>query len=141
LAFAWGIEMGIFDTVKEAFSSSGRAHTDYWNDLDDTSQIEAIISASEYHPQLIYKHSSRCSVCFFAKKQIEDIPEDLREQVDLHFIDVISWREVSNTIAKEFSIKHESPQLLVLCDGEVVWSGSHRSIQSDTITDKLQEYL
>lgn len=131
--------MSIFDTVKEVFSSSGRA--EYWNDLDDTAQIETIISASEHRPQLIYKHSSRCSVCFFTKKQIEDIPEAMREQVDLHFVDVIDWREVSNTIAEEFSITHESPQLLIVYDREVVWHGSHREIQSDAITDVLREYL
>jgi len=131
--------MGIFDTVKEAFSSSGRAG--FWNDLDDAGQIDAVTEVSEHRPQLIYKHSSRCSVCFFAKKQVEEIPEAIREQVDLHFVDVIGWREVSNAIAKEFSITHESPQLLIMYDREVVWHGSHREIQSDVITDKLREYL
>lgn len=131
--------MGIFDTIKETFSSSGRA--DFWNDMDDAGQIESMISASEGRPQLIYKHSSRCSVCFFAKKQIEDIPETMREQVDLHFVDVIGWREVSNAIAEEFSVRHESPQLLIIYDRKVVWHGSHQDIQTDAITVKLQEYL
>lgn len=131
--------MSIFDTVKEAFTSSGRA--DFWSDLEDFSQIEAVISASEHRPQLIYKHSSRCSVCFFAKKQVEEIPEAIREQLDLYFVDVIGWREVSNAIAEDFSITHESPQLLIIYDGEVVWHRSHRAIQSDVITDKLREYL
>lgn len=131
--------MGIFDTVKEVFSSSGRA--EYWNDLDDTAQIETIISVSEGRPQLIYKHSSRCSVCFFAKNQIEDIPETMRELVDLHFVDVIGWRGVSNAIAEEFSIRHESPQLLIIYDREVVWHGAHQDVQSETITVKLRECL
>lgn len=131
--------MSIFDTVKEVFTSSGRA--DFWNDLDNISQIKAAISASEHRPQLIYKHSSRCSVCFFAKKQVEEIPETMREQLDLYFVDVIGWREVSDAIAEEFSITHESPQLLIIYDRAVVWHGSHREIQSNVITDKLGEYL
>jgi len=59
------------------------------------------------------------------------------EEVIPFFLDLIAYREVSNTIAEKFGVEHQSPQLIVLKDGKVVANSSHNSIQAAAVADFL----
>jgi len=121
-------------------SSNGQVGTDleeYWSTIPDQNQLEKIIEASDDQPQLIYKHSHRCSVCIMAKEDIEASADTLSKQMDLHFVNVVHQREVSNHIASNLDIRHESPQAILLANGEVVWHGSHWQIKSDKILQQV----
>lgn len=130
--------MGLFNSVKNAFSSTGLA--DYWNVVDDPSSIKSILEASEEHPQLIYKHSYRCATSLFARKQVEQSSEDMSRHADLHFVDVIAHRRISNQIADRLNVRHESPQLLLVDQRKAVWHVSHGAIKSEAIVKALQEF-
>lgn len=108
-----------------------------WNTISEGS-LNDILERSKKLTQLIYKHSNRCSVCFFTKSEIESVAADIADGADLFFVDVIRQREVSNKIASELGVQHESPQLICIEDEEVVWHFSHNSIQADRIMEKLK---
>lgn len=127
--------MGIFDTVKNAFS--GSETDDIWESISDPAQVEAIIEKSEQRPQLIYKHSHRCSVCFVSKANLEQAADAIREQADMHFVNVVNNREASNAIADKLDVRHESPQVILLDNGEVVGHASHGDIKAEAILNKL----
>lgn len=127
--------MGLFDSVKNAFS--GTDTSDIWEMISDSSQVEPIIEASKEKPQLIYKHSHRCSVCFVAKGGLEQAAEEIQDFADMHFLNVVNNRETSNYIASELEVRHESPQVILIDNGEAVWHASHGSINKDAILDHL----
>lgn len=110
-----------------------------WKTLSDETQIDQIISDSNKRPQIIFKHSTRCSTSALAYRRLRIIDSDLQESADIHYLDVIGSRPISHAVAERFGIPHESPQLLIIKDGQVVWHESHFAIQSDVVLDAVKE--
>ncbi len=125
--------MGLFNSVKNAFSGSDTS--EIWEIISDSSQVDSIIEASKEKPQLIYKHSHRCSVCFVARGDLEQSADEIQEHADMHVVNVVRSRDASNKIASDLDVRHESPQAILIDKGEVVWHGSHGSINADAILD------
>ena len=99
-----------------------------WNALTDVDQISEIIEASKTKPQLIFKHSTRCGISRMVLKNFElDFKFDA-SSFDLHYVDLLNYREISTQIATTFDVLHQSPQLLILKNGVVVKHDSHSAI-------------
>jgi bacillithiol system protein YtxJ len=105
--------------------------------MEHLGQIEEIIALSEQMPVIIFKHSTRCSISRMALKNFEN-EYDLGESVVAYFLDLISFREVSNEIASRFNVVHQSPQLLLIVGGKSVYDVSHSSIDAQELKSKLQ---
>jgi len=105
--------------------------------MEHLGQIEEIIALSEQMPVVIFKHSTRCSISRMALKNFEN-EYDLGENVAAYFLDLISFREVSNEIASRFNVVHQSPQLLLIVGGKSVYDVSHSSIDAQELKLKLQ---
>lgn len=129
--------MAFFNSIKNIFSSSGLE--DHWHVLQNVSQVESLVEHSQTKPQLIYKHSYRCGTCFFAKNQIDKVADNIARQADLHFVNVVDSRLISNHIAEKLGVRHKSPQLLLVSGGKVVWHISHGQIKSQVILAELQQ--
>jgi len=106
-----------------------------WTILEDLQQLDEIKSSSQ--PSLIFKHSTRCSISMMAKKRFELDWDALPENMNLYFLDLIRYREISNTIAEVFNVHHESPQLLLIKDGECVYEASHGEISAEETAEQL----
>lgn len=99
----------------------------HWNELTSTEQLDVIEAQSESQLVLIFKHSTRCSISRFALKQFE-FEFDLQEVIVPYYLDLLNFREVSNAIAARYRVQHQSPQLIVLKNREVVQHASHEGI-------------
>jgi bacillithiol system protein YtxJ len=128
--------MGLFNSVKNAFSGSDTS--EIWEKISDPSQVDSILEASKEKPQLIYKHSHRCSVCFVAKGTLEQVAEGILSHADMYFLNVVNNREASNFVARELDLRHESPQVMVIDNKEVVLHASHGGIDADEIIELLE---
>lgn len=128
--------MGLFSRAKEAFSGS-EGENDIWQQIEDPSTIETILEESNNKPQLIYKHSHRCSVCFVAQGNLESAAEEILQEAEMHFVNVVKSRNISDAIAEQLDLRHESPQAILLKNGEVVWHASHGKIDADAILEKV----
>jgi bacillithiol system protein YtxJ len=51
-----------------------------------------------------------------------------RYDADCYFLDVHRHREISNALAGQYAVRHESPQLLVIKEGRLAASASHGAI-------------
>lgn len=100
-----------------------------WISLESADQLNSIKQQDGY--SLIFKHSTRCSISMMAKKRFELDWEDLPEDMPLYFLDLISYRDLSKQVAELFQVHHESPQLLLIKDGECVLDQSHGQISVD----------
>lgn len=107
-----------------------------WIPLTDEKQLTDIISKSAERPQVIFKHSTRCSISAVALQRLqkESAPSDF----DFYMLDLLAYRNISNKIAEQFGVYHESPQVLVIRNGECVYDESHLGISMHDIIDSAK---
>jgi hypothetical protein len=105
-----------------------------WISLTSSAQLADIKEKSKNKAQLIFKHSTRCSISSMAKNRLER--ETPPENVDFYYLDLISYRELSAKIAEEFSVFHESPQVILIKNGECSYDESHSGINMDDIIEQ-----
>lgn len=106
-----------------------------WTNLTDLAQIDTIKKASGY--SVIFKHSTRCSVSMMAKRGFESDWDAIPENTTLYFLDLIAHRDISAYIAEVFQVHHESPQTLLIKDGECILDSSHSDISAEEIAGSI----
>lgn len=106
-----------------------------WITLQTDQQLADLLQDSFSTPQLIYKHSTRCSLSSVIKSRLEKSKQP--EHIRFHFLDLIAHRALSNKIAEDFKVHHESPQVLLIKNGECIYEESHMSIHMDEIAGQL----
>jgi bacillithiol system protein YtxJ len=109
-----------------------------WTQLQTIEQLELIKNNSFNNPVVIFKHSTRCSISSMALSRLERNWNPAQTgNLEMYFLDLISYRSVSNAIAEKFSVTHESPQLLLIKNGEVIYHASHNEIIFEDFVAKL----
>ncbi len=103
-----------------------------WNHLSSIDQLEAIATESFNTPQVLFKHSTRCSISSMALNRLESSTPPTG--VDFYLLDLLQHRNISAEIAEKFKVHHESPQVLVIINGECTYDESHMGISMDEIT-------
>ncbi|MBW2961366.1 bacillithiol system redox-active protein YtxJ [Mesonia aestuariivivens] len=128
--------MGILDKIfkgnNETKSTEKRSQTP-WNELKTELEIQQVKEESKEKVIVIFKHSTRCGISKMAKRQFESEYNYSEEQVKLYYLDLIANREVSTKVAEVFGVFHESPQMIVIKDGNVVYHTSHNHISAEKI--------
>ncbi|MCF8459917.1 MAG: bacillithiol system redox-active protein YtxJ [Flavobacteriales bacterium] len=114
---------------------SGGGSSVPWKTMNSERQIAEIVELSHEKPQLIFKHSTRCSISSMAKSRLER--EWNLENLEPWYLDLIAFRNISNAIASQLGVHHESPQAIVLKDGVVVYDASHNSISVSEIAKRV----
>jgi bacillithiol system protein YtxJ len=110
-----------------------------WISLKDSKQLDEILDESKKKPVLIYKHSTRCNISRAALDRLERKWDDSAiGTVKRYFLDLISYRDISNRVAEIFHVEHHSPQILVISDGKSVLDLSHYEIDFDHIKSVFQ---
>ena len=104
-------------------------------DLDDA------IAGSERRPLLLLKHSLTCGTSAYACEEVETFLAEPPGSVEACIVHVQTGRAISNAIANRFGIRHESPQLLLICSGQVVWHASHYRITQREIATAVKRHL
>jgi len=129
--------MGIFDSVFGKKEKTVKEKKELpWILLESMNQLDAIAENSEDKTQVLYKHSSTCGISRMVLNMFsEGYDTDL--DIDLYFLTIQNHRDISNTIEEKFGVKHESPQLLVIKNGEVVFHTSHVAIADINLKDYL----
>jgi bacillithiol system protein YtxJ len=105
-----------------------------WKILSTPEQLDTLLANSVEKPQVIFKHSTRCSISSVVKTRLEKA--GLPDTIDFHYLDLLSYRSLSNKIAEDLKVYHESPQILLVKNGECVYDESHLSIQMNEIIDQ-----
>ena len=100
-----------------------------WINLNSVEQLTEINEKSKNKTQIIFKHSTRCSVSVFAKRILSDeYSDEIKKNADVYYLDLIAFREISNSIANHYGVVHESPQILVVNNGECTFNASHSDV-------------
>lgn len=96
-----------------------------------------LLEESAEQPFLLFKFSMTCFSSLTAKKEMQKLDTDL----PIHVVIVQLDRNVSNTIEADLSVKHESPQLLIVKDGRGIWQATHYHIKKDLLEEAIEQYV
>ena len=121
--------MGILDR----FLTSNDETNKIWRIIQTKDEIDNLIDRSFEESQLLLKHSYSCGTSYMAKEDLERAAVELNERFSLSLVDVVAGRAVSRYAAEKLCIRHESPQVLILKNGKVIWHGSHFNVNAENI--------
>jgi bacillithiol system protein YtxJ len=102
-----------------------------WIILNSEAQLDKLNRDSADRPQVIFKHSITCSISAMIKNRLDK--SLFPASMDFYYLDLINNRQISNQIAEMYKIRHESPQILLIKNGECVYTESHGAINMDDI--------
>ncbi|MBL7843077.1 MAG: bacillithiol system redox-active protein YtxJ [Cyclobacteriaceae bacterium] len=107
-----------------------------WNKLTELRQLDDISKESAQQKILIFKHSTKCSTSRAMLDRLErNWKEDEMKAIKPYFLDLLSYRQISNAIAEKFNVEHESPQVIIIQDDKAIYHASHFGINYSTIKD------
>ncbi len=99
-----------------------------FKNLTDITQINEIVENSYLKTAVIFKHSTRCGISRMVLKEFEMQQNKNENLIDFYYLDLLNHRDISNKLAEQFSVEHQSPQILVLKNGQLKSHDSHYEI-------------
>ena len=108
-----------------------------WIPLKSIDQLKEVTENSKVRTQVIFKHSTTCGISRMVYNTFVDTYNLEGDSIDLYFLDLHAHRDVSNEVAIEFQVMHQSPQLIIIKNGTVVLNASHGAISDIS----LEKYL
>jgi len=129
--------MGIFDKIFNSTKKEAKNKLE-WIELDSMEKLENAIEASHMQAVVIFKHSTRCSISSMAKDRLERSWDfDEGSGPIMYYLDLISYRQISNEIAERLKVYHESPQLILIKSAEAIYDASHNYISITELKEAL----
>lgn len=107
--------------------------SDRFVDVADAGALDELMARSQSEPVVLFKHSTTCPISMNAHREMERFAD-----ADVNLVVVQRARELSNEIARRTGVRHESPQALVVRNGDVVWNASHYDITADAVRAALE---
>lgn len=107
-----------------------------WNKLTTDTQLDTIKAESASQPVLIFKHSTTCSISAMALSRMERNWSD-EAGIKPYILDLLANRPLSRAIAETFGVDHQSPQVLLIQNGECVYDNSHMGISFQALTQAV----
>lgn len=104
-----------------------------WIPLTSNEQLQQSLQHSNDRAQVYFKHSTRCIISKMVLKNFEEQWSALPDNADALFLDLLQFRELSNILAEQLHVKHESPQVIVVRNGKAVYHASHDSITTHDV--------
>jgi bacillithiol system protein YtxJ len=107
-----------------------------WKEIKNEADLDAINENSVNCPVLIFKHSTRCSISSAALSRLErNWPS--KSDFKTYFLDLLVHRNVSDLIAEKYKVVHQSPQALIIKNGECIFNCSHLEIHAENVVKAL----
>ncbi len=108
-----------------------------WQLLNSEEGLANVIEKSSDKPQIIFKHSTTCSISAMAKRRLERQWNIEETQAEIHYLDLLSYRSISNKVAADLGVTHQSPQIIIIKNGQAIFDTSHNDIGIDVIEENL----
>ena len=102
-----------------------------FNKLDSVQKWERILEQSKSDKVVVMKHSNTCPISTAAYKEME------KYEGEVNLVVVQTERGVSNQIAEDLELEHQSPQIMIIENGKQVYNTSHLSINADKIKELM----
>lgn len=117
--------MGFLDQFRKTRDSD--IHED-WKVIESETQLQAAIEESFEKPVVLFKHSVSCGISGGVKYGLEKDWDFTADDLSFYYLDLLSFRPISNKIANDLGVMHQSPQVVLLKNGKAVFNASHHAI-------------
>ncbi|HMF57417.1 MAG TPA: bacillithiol system redox-active protein YtxJ [Pyrinomonadaceae bacterium] len=107
--------------------------SNYFNSVENADALDELLSRSHQEPVLLFKHSTMCPVSAAAYREMKNLDGEVSLVV------VQKARAVSNEVEARTGVQHETPQAIILRNGQAVWSASHWRITAEAVEQALRE--
>ncbi len=108
-----------------------------WKNLNTLSDLDTIRNESYQNAVVIFKHSTQCAISSMVKNRLESSFEPIANET-YYYLDLLRYRDISNAIAEQLKVHHESPQIILIKEGEVVYEESHMQIYFSDLKEQIQ---
>lgn len=108
--------------------------------LTDADQLTGAPARPPGELLLIFKHSTTCPISAAARSEVQAYLNAAGDAPAAVEVLVIEQRPLSNQIADRFQIRHESPQAILVRDGQAVWHASHRAITREALSRAVADH-
>ena len=105
----------------------------HFSRITETTSLDEMAERSKERPVVLFKHSLSCPISARAYEQMAEFPGEVS------LVEVQRAPELSREIERRLGIAHESPQVIVMRNGQVVWSASHFDITADAVGEAVRE--
>lgn len=95
--------------------------------LTSSEKLEELFVQSNQNPVVLFKHSVTCPISLSVYQEVSKFDGDV------NLVIVQTDRLISSAIAEKTGIRHESPQAIVLKNGEIIYSASHFDVTSEDL--------
>ncbi|MFY0599867.1 MAG: bacillithiol system redox-active protein YtxJ [Cyclobacteriaceae bacterium] len=110
-----------------------------WEKLTSVDQLNEVDLLSKETPVVLFKHSTSCSISATALNRVErKWNQEKHPDVKAFYLDLLSYRAISNEISQRYGIQHQSPQVLIINNGTCSYENSHFGISYDEIVDNIE---
>lgn len=110
-----------------------------WIPITRPEHLLAVNEASREGAVLVFKHSKRCGISSLALDRLERAWKPADDKVfSAFFIDLWAHRDLSDAVAEQYGIEHQSPQALIIDAGKCVFAVSHSAIRYETVVAELE---
>lgn len=106
----------------------------FWKTIESEEDLAKAIESSYRNRVAIFKHSTSCFISKTVLRNFEKEIQSLDQDIEVYYLDLLAYRSISNAIADNLNVGHQSPQLLVLEKGKVINHASHQDISITQIT-------
>lgn len=107
--------------------------------IREVEELDTLLQRSHERPVVIFKHSVTCGISAGARRRFEEYVESAGDgEVEFHLLEVQHARPLSNAIADATGVRHQSPQAILLRQGEAVWDTSHGRITGAALAEALE---
>lgn len=108
-------------------------------ELKSLQDWEACLEASARNPVFVFKHSTSCPISGAAHSRVVEYDnQNGGNGSDIFMVKVIESRPVSNQIAGDLGVQHQSPQIILVKDKASVWSASHHGVRGERMQEALE---
>ena len=104
--------------------SEGRPEVERFNAIQNETDLNKVLRADV---AVLFKHSTRCPISARAKEEMEEFVRQ-HSGVPVYLVDVLAQRPLSQRVAADLRIRHESPQVILIQCGKPIWHASHRDV-------------
>lgn len=106
--------------------------------VHEIDELDRLLSESETRPVMFFKHSHTCGISAEALDELlAHLDQDRAASARYALVTVQTHRDVSNAVARKLGVRHETPQALLVRDGQVVWAASHFRVTAAAMLEAI----
>lgn len=107
--------------------------------LQRIDELDRLLTESRERPLLLFKHSHSCGISAEALDELLAHLSEKNGEARYAVVTVQTHRDVSNAVAARLGVRHETPQALLVRNGQVVWKASHFRVTAAAVTTALRQ--